>query len=125
MGWNGCGFSGDVAVVAIGGTHSMVLTQDGSVWAAGSNSDGEIGDGTTTSRATFVQVIPSGAKAISAGDTHSMVLMQDNSVWATGNNEAGALGAGSNKELKTFFRVIGASTALSNTRAKRLRALTA
>src|SRR5262245_6105098 len=41
---------------ASGDTHSFVLLEDGTVWGWGDNSLGTIGDGTTTSRVTPVQV---------------------------------------------------------------------
>jgi alpha-tubulin suppressor-like RCC1 family protein len=35
--------------------HAVALKPDGTVWAWGSNSNGQLGDGTTTSRSTPVQ----------------------------------------------------------------------
>jgi alpha-tubulin suppressor-like RCC1 family protein len=35
----------------------MVLMTDGTVWAAGYNYDGQLGDGTTTNKRSFVQVL--------------------------------------------------------------------
>ena len=78
--------------VSAGVDHSMVLRQDGSVWAAGGNFFGQIGDGSTTLKPNFVRVIPYGAKAIAAGGYHSMVLKGDGTVWATGGNGYGQLG---------------------------------
>ncbi|HCQ16391.1 MAG TPA: hypothetical protein DIU20_09025, partial [Cryomorphaceae bacterium] len=45
-------------IIAIGaGTwHSMFVAKNGSIWACGDNSEGELGDGTTTDRITPVQV---------------------------------------------------------------------
>jgi hypothetical protein len=40
--------------VAAGGVHSLALASDGSVWAWGTNSSGQVGDGTTTQRVTPV-----------------------------------------------------------------------
>ena len=42
--------------VAAGTSHSMVLKQDGSLWAAGLNRDGQFGDGSTKSSTSFVRV---------------------------------------------------------------------
>jgi alpha-tubulin suppressor-like RCC1 family protein len=38
------------------GTHSLFLKSDGTVWATGSNTTGQLGDGTTTVRLTPVKV---------------------------------------------------------------------
>ena len=43
--------------IAAGTRHSLVLAQDGSVWTTGYNQHGELGDGTTITKATFVQVV--------------------------------------------------------------------
>ena len=48
---------GEVEVIAAGSYHSMVLTQDGGVWAAGWNKYGQLGDGSTNTSHSFVQVI--------------------------------------------------------------------
>ena len=78
--------SSGVQAIAAGNLHSLILHQDGSVWAAGSNDEGQLGDGTTIKRLTFVQVIASDVKVMAAGIDRSMVLKQDGSVWVTGRN---------------------------------------
>merc|ERR1719174_23633 len=80
----------------------MVLKQDGSVWATGDNDEGQLGDGTTTQRQSFIKVVPSGVMAIAAGEKHSLVLKQDCSVWATGDNDDGQLGDGSTTTRDSF-----------------------
>ena len=42
--------------IAAGGYHSMVLKADGTVWAAGGNGYGQLGDGTQDDKSNFVQV---------------------------------------------------------------------
>ena len=91
--------------IAAGTRHSIVLTQDGSVWTTGYNQHGELGDGSTSTKTTFVLVIPTGVEAVAAGGYHSMVLKQDGSVWATGSNEYGQIGDGSTTTMKSFVRV--------------------
>jgi len=46
-------------VLALGGRgyHSLAIKSDGSVWAWGFNSDGQLGDGTTRNSSEPVQVI--------------------------------------------------------------------
>ena len=41
--------------IAAGSEHSMLLKSDGTVWGAGNNKFGQLGDGTKTNRNTFVQ----------------------------------------------------------------------
>ena len=52
--------------------HTMVLKQDGSVWGTGSNEDGQLGDGSKTSRNSFVQVA-SGVMLVVAGSRYRCV----------------------------------------------------
>ena len=74
----------------------MMRKQDGSVWIAGWNGGNDNMDQHwETDRNTFVQVVSSGAQAISAGEEHSMILKRDGSVWAKGSNHCGQLGDGS------------------------------
>ena len=42
--------------IAAGEEHSMVLKTDGTVWATGRNKYGELGDGTTSHKSSFVKV---------------------------------------------------------------------
>ena len=83
-----------------------MLKQDGTVWTTGENKYGQLGDGSTLAKSSFVQVLSSGAKAIAAGYDHSMVLKQDGSVWTTGDNKYGQLGDGSTLAESSFVQVI-------------------
>jgi alpha-tubulin suppressor-like RCC1 family protein len=81
------GLSDVVAVAAF--WHGLALKRDGTVWGWGSNYSGALGDGTTTERATPVQV--AGLSDVVAIDTrygdewsvspHSVALKQDGTVW--------------------------------------------
>jgi alpha-tubulin suppressor-like RCC1 family protein/chitodextrinase len=51
------GLSEVIAISASGGFHAVVLKSDGSIWTWGCNAAGQLGDGTTTPRATAVQVL--------------------------------------------------------------------
>src|SRR5437773_8682773 len=92
-----CGLSTTAAAgpqAAAGSSHAVVLTDNGIVWAWGSNSSGQIGDGTTTTRTVPVTVSISGAIAIAAGNNTTYVLKSDGKVWAWGSNSAGQIGDG-------------------------------
>ena len=95
-----------ILAVAAGDIHSIVLKQDGSVWAAGGNYNGQLGDGSKTDRNSFVEVMSDGAATIAAGGYHSMVLKQDGSVWTTGSNEYGQLGDGSTMNSMNYIDVV-------------------
>ena len=92
-------------VVAAGSLHSVMLKQDGSVWATGYNLYGQLGDGSTTDSNVFKQVISHGAISIAAGAFHSMVLRDDGNIWVTGANQHGQFGDGSTTSSDTFVRI--------------------
>ncbi|MGC9030112.1 MAG: RCC1 domain-containing protein [Desulfomonilaceae bacterium] len=99
------------------GGHALALKSDGTVWAWGYNGAGQLGDGTTTYRATPVQV--SGLNdviAIAAGGGiadgltfpgHSLALKSDGTVWAWGYNGYGQLGDGTTTNRLTPVQVSG------------------
>jgi alpha-tubulin suppressor-like RCC1 family protein len=67
--------------------HTLALLADGTVMAWGSNDDGQLGDGSTTTRLAPVTVPGLGrVGAISAGGTHSLALLADGTVMAWGDN---------------------------------------
>jgi alpha-tubulin suppressor-like RCC1 family protein len=86
--------------IATGGAQSLALLQDGSVWGWGPNNDGEVGNGSKTTVAEPVEVIPAPAAgaprvtAISAGSSSSFARYDDGSFRAGGRNTSGQLGLG-------------------------------
>jgi alpha-tubulin suppressor-like RCC1 family protein len=98
-------------------SHSLALCSDGTVWAWGNNSDGQLGDGTTVDRTVPVQVEDlRDVVAISAGWGHSLALRSDGTVWAWGDNGYGQLGDGTTinhtvpvqvKGLRDVFAISG------------------
>jgi alpha-tubulin suppressor-like RCC1 family protein len=89
-------------------SHSLALRTDGTVWAWGSNYDGQLGDGTTTGRSTPAQVSGLyGINAIAAGEAYSLALHGDGTVWAWGDNYDGQLGDGTTTNRLTPMKVPG------------------
>ncbi|MDQ8737988.1 fibronectin type III domain-containing protein [Paenibacillus sp. LHD-38] len=78
---------GSVVAVAAGYYHSLAVKSDGTVWAWGDNSSGQLGDGNKTysSYNTPVQVESlSSVVAIEAGYSHSLAFKKDGTAWAWG-----------------------------------------
>lgn len=95
--------------IAGGNTHTLVVrTTDGTVWAFGQNSDGQLGDNTTTQRKTPTQVGGglSGVVAVAAGAKHSLALTSAGVLYAWGDNTTyGQIGNGNNTDQKLPVQV--------------------
>jgi alpha-tubulin suppressor-like RCC1 family protein len=90
---NGFNFSAETQVKISAATDTIYLKSDGTVWAWGSNSNGQLGDGTTNDRTTPIQVSSlSDVIAIAAGSLHTVALRTDWNVWAWGSNSNGQIG---------------------------------
>lgn len=102
------GMTGIDAITA-GGSFSVFLKSNGTVWTTGENSYGQIGDGTiSTVRNTPVE-IPSftGVIDVEAGTHHLLFLKNDATVWAVGHNSSGGLGDGTIVHKSSPVQVIG------------------
>ena len=84
----------DVTAIAAGGSHSLFLKSNGSLWAMGNNASGQLGDGTYNQTNLPEQIMASDVTAIAAGGYHSLFLKSDGSLWAMGYNASGQLGLG-------------------------------
>ena len=84
----------DIVAVNAGSNHSLALKSNGTVWAWGDNSYGQLGDGTSVGKLYAVRVIglPTSIVAIAAGGNHNLAMTSDGSVWAWGDNSYGQLG---------------------------------
>jgi len=92
--------------ISAGHEHSVALKPDGTLWAWGGNSYGQIGDGTSgTDRITPVPVSAlTAVKAIAAGGYHTLALKTDGTVWGFGQNASGQLGDRSTINRSTAVR---------------------
>jgi alpha-tubulin suppressor-like RCC1 family protein len=74
-----------------------IVVSDRSVICWGYNSDGQLGDGTTTNRSTPVTVAGlSGVSSIALGFTHACALFPNGTMKCWGGNMAGAIGDNTN-----------------------------
>ena len=86
----------DAVALAAGQSHTCALKASGSVSCWGVNANGELGDGTRSSRPTPVLVTGlSNAVAIAAGIAHTCALRSDATAVCWGFNGDGRLGNGS------------------------------
>ncbi len=105
------GLSNVIAIDA-GWNHSLALKSDGTVWAWGRNSNGQVGKGTVGSADPCLcqPVVQVGVGvtgfnniiAIGGGNSHSIALKSDGTVWVWGDNAFGTVGngaAGGNQSL--------------------------
>jgi alpha-tubulin suppressor-like RCC1 family protein len=104
-----------VKQIATGGHHTLILKQDGTVWAIGANEHGQLGIDKQSSAIQTKPVQVIGLKnvvAVAAGDNHSLSLSADGRVFAWGGNESGQLGNATRKnavkpiEVKGVVRIL-------------------
>jgi len=74
--------------------HSVAFNTDGNLFAWGSNTYGQLGNGDTggNSQLSPIPIAFTNVFGVSAGGTHTLACQIDGSVWAWGNNGFGQLG---------------------------------
>ena len=86
--------TGSAIAIEAGWRHTCALFEGGSLRCWGFNMNGQIGDGTTTDRAspTPVSELSSGVVAVESGGSHSCALLEGGGVKCWGRNEFGQVG---------------------------------
>ena len=117
----------DVVAVSAGMSHAMAIKSDGSLWAWGSNTLGQLGDGTTIGQRSPVKIMED-VIYVSAGNNFTMAITADGSLWAWGSNRCiqgnvGLLGDGTtinrHVPVKIMENVVAVSAGFQNTMAIR------
>ena len=89
-----------------GDYHNLAIYHNGTLWAWGKNSNGQLGDGTTTYRSAPVQI---GALAnwlaVAAGSYFSLAIKTNGTLWAWGHNNYGQLGLGNTSNSSSPVQV--------------------
>ena len=109
------GTRGSFTGIAGGLSHSLFgtllnLGTSGGFWVMGNNTDGQLGDGTTTKQITPEEIESaspgSAVTAVAGGWNHSLFIKPDGSLWAMGYNGFGQLGDGTSTERHTPVQIV-------------------
>ena len=93
------GGDGQIKQVSVSASHTVVIKTDGSLWAWGLNSRGQLGDGTTTDKNIPIRIgTDTNWESVSAS-SHTIAIKTDGSLWAWGSNDKGQLGVGINTNV--------------------------
>jgi alpha-tubulin suppressor-like RCC1 family protein len=100
----------NTVAIAAGAAHSLILKNDGSLWAMGYDAYGQLGDGTTNDNSYYPeQIVASNVIAVAAGAFHSLFLKHDGSLWGMGYNLQGELGDGTTNVISIPEQIVGSN----------------
>lgn len=96
----------NVKKVSYGGSHCLILLENGDVYGAGYNGNGQLGIYNTTNKNVFTKISYSNVKDISCGGSHSVIIDSSYRIRVAGYNYYGQLGigdSGRNAQNQTSF----------------------
>ena len=78
-----------------GSNFAAGIKADGTLWAWGANSSGQLGQGDTATYTTLVQIgSATNWRTVHCGESYVFAIKRDGTLWAWGNNTDGQLGLG-------------------------------
>ncbi len=87
--------------------HTLMIGDDGSVWAWGQNEFGQLGIGNNDEQLIPVKISGlANITAVAVGDNHSLALDQDGNVWAWGRNDGYQLGNNTTTDSNIPLKII-------------------
>lgn len=104
----------NVIHVAGGGQFNLALKSDKTVYAWGTNSFGQVGNGSTTNLVNPTKLTAiTNVIYVAAGDWHGLALKTDGRVWSWGRGNLGQLGNGGTTNVLTPAQINGISNAVA------------
>ena len=100
-------------IVACAGS-SYAIKSDNSLWAWGSNSAGQLGDGTTENQLSPVKIMED-VIFVTSGGGHAMAITSDGTLWAWGWNRHGQLGDGTTERRLLPTKIMESVVYVSST----------
>jgi len=86
----------EVVAFDAGNYSSFVIREDGSLWATGLDSFGELGDGHGITPENPEEIVSNSVLAVSSGTYHTLFIKNDGGLWAMGADKSGQLGDNTN-----------------------------
>jgi len=108
----------DVKSVYAGGYHTLVIKNDGTVWAWGQNKYGQLGNGNKKNTYNPVEINITDVKELSLGTDYTIAVKNDGTLWAWGRNNYGQLGDGTktDRTLPKQININDVKTAFAGSR---------
>ena len=105
----------DWVQISAGNAHTAAIRTNGTAWAWGSNANGRLGDGTTTSRSSPVLVVGGFTdwvqiSAGNAGNSHTAAIRANGTAWCWGSTDWGKLGDNTSITRSSPVSVVGGFT---------------
>jgi alpha-tubulin suppressor-like RCC1 family protein len=103
---------GDWCQVTAGSSHAAAIRTNGSLWAWGYNSTGQLGDNTTVAKSSPVSVVGGFLDwcQVSAGSSHTAAVRANGTLWTWGFNGGGQLGDNTTVSKSSPVSVVGGFT---------------
>jgi alpha-tubulin suppressor-like RCC1 family protein len=91
--WKGIAASG---AGGVGQEHTIAIKTNGTLWAWGTNADGQLGLGDITHRSSPIQIgaLTNWSSIAKSHGDHSLAIKTDGTLWSWGRNDDGRLGDG-------------------------------
>ena len=97
----------NIKSIYCGSYYTIILKNDGTLWACGNNEHGQLGLGDTNNRKTFtlIGINTNNIKSVYCGGSYTLILKNDDTLWGCGLNDEGQLGLGDKNRRTTFTQI--------------------